>query len=132
MSAGDRRNASEKTARAEDYVLGLMDESQRRRAERDMEIDPAFRECVLDLAHRLQRLRAATEVGRPAACADPAWDEIAARLAALPQMTGVPMRPPRRPLRRRAVAALAGRPGLVLALAMAAAFLTGWLLTRPG
>ena len=35
---------SDRIARAGDYVLGLMNDRDRQRAERDLEIDPAFRD----------------------------------------------------------------------------------------
>ena len=44
---------SDRIARAGDYVLGLMNDAERERAERDLEIDPAFRDAVLQLAERM-------------------------------------------------------------------------------
>ncbi len=80
MTAGNRM------ARAEDYVFGLMDENERRRAERDMEIDAEFRQCVLELAQKLQRLHDGHE---PPRSPDEIWSDIAARIAELPQMAGM-------------------------------------------
>ncbi len=73
---------SDRIARASDYVLGLMNEHDRERAERDLEIDPAFRNAVMQLAERMHLFdRAATEeASRP-------WQEIATRIAELPQMS---------------------------------------------
>lgn len=68
--------------RAEDYVFGLMDEQERERAERDMVLDPAFRESVLSLA---ERLRTQNRTKQPA-LSDAAWGEIAERIARMPQM----------------------------------------------
>jgi anti-sigma-K factor RskA len=42
--------------RAGSYVLGMMEESDRQRAERDLEIDPAFRDAVLRVAERMHLL----------------------------------------------------------------------------
>lgn len=132
MSARDRMNVRDRMARAEDYVLGLMDEHERERAERDMEVDAAFRDCVLELARRLQRLHEDKGLSRPA---DAAWDDIAARLAALPQMAGMAAPARRRPAARvrpvgHGLHALGGRRGLAVALALAAAFALGWLSAR--
>ena len=132
MSANDRMNVRDRMARAEDYVLGLMDEHERERAERDMEVDAAFRECVLELAQRLQRLHEAKGPARAAPRSpDETWGEIAARLSALPQMAGRPLAAPARsrPAARNLDAA-ALRRGLVPALALAAAFALGWLAAR--
>lgn len=73
----------ERMARAGDYVLGLLDEQERARAERDMEVDPEFRDCVLLLAGRL---RAFDGEARPADIPSDVWSAIAARIADLPQM----------------------------------------------
>ena len=43
-------------ARAGDYVLGLMDEDERRTAERDLETDPAFRDAVARFASQMHKL----------------------------------------------------------------------------
>ena len=77
---------SDRMARAEDYVFGLMDEQERHRAERDMEIDPEFRECVMVLAEQLRRLR--QEKRGSVSFPNRAWNEISQRIAALPQMAG--------------------------------------------
>lgn len=120
----------DRMARAEDYVLGLMDEHERVRAERDMEVDPEFRECVLNLAQKLQRLH---DMKRPAGSADEAWNEIAARIASLPHMAGEAIRVPRardlapRPPIGRGLHALGGRRGLAVALGLIAVFALGYL-----
>lgn len=72
----------DRMARAQDYVLGLMDEHERERAERDMVVDAEFRDCVFILAERMRRINRE----RPPAIPDGAWDDISERLAALPQM----------------------------------------------
>ena len=40
-------------SRAGSYVLGLMGEAERERAERDLEVDAEFRDAVLHIAERL-------------------------------------------------------------------------------
>lgn len=120
----------DRMARAEDYVLGLMDEHERMRAERDMEVDPEFRECVFALAQKLQRLH---DMKRPARPADEAWSEIAARIASLPHMAGEAIPTPRitNPASRRPVGqalhALGGRRGLAVTLVLIAVFALGYL-----
>jgi anti-sigma-K factor RskA len=76
---------NDRMARAEDYVFGLMNEQERARAERDMEVDPQFRECVVMLGQQLRRLR---EPNVPISISDNAWRDITRRLASMPQMTG--------------------------------------------
>lgn len=135
MTTGDRMG------RAEDYVLGLMNETERMRAERDMALDPEFRDCVLELARKLQRLH---DMKRPEKSADEAWNEIAERIAELPQMAGVARapqggraEPARRPLKPRVVTRrpvdrglheTGGRQGLVVAVGIAAVFAIGYLI----
>jgi anti-sigma-K factor RskA len=132
MTTGDRMG------RAEDYVLGLMDETERARADRDMSLDPEFRDCVLELAHKLQRLH---DMKRPARSADEAWNEIATRIAALPQMAGLAARKQRKAPRTPAKPRLSPRPpvgrglhetggsrGLVVAFGIAAVFAIGYLV----
>ena len=85
---------SDRVARAGDYVFGLMNDRERARAERDLEIDAAFRDTVLRLAERLRALD-------PAAPAPEGhgnrWEVVTQRLAALPQMqTRLPSSEPKR------------------------------------
>jgi hypothetical protein len=77
---------SDRVSRAGSFVLGLMNDTERQRAERDLEVDPVFREAVLELAGRLQVLDLAPEKNESGA---EQWKLIAARIAALPQMRGV-------------------------------------------
>jgi hypothetical protein len=129
-------------ARAEDYVFGLMDENERRRAERDMEIDAEFRQCVLELAQKLQRLHDGHE---PPRSPDEIWGDIAARIAELPQMAGMAaarigaadplpgkrrIQPGRRPVGRGLHAHDTGRigsRGVVMALGLIIVFGLGYL-----
>lgn len=75
--------------RAEDYVFGLMDERERERAERDMEVDADFRDSVLALAERMRTLNREKQP----ALSDATWNEIAERIAHMPQMGAVPKQP---------------------------------------
>lgn len=120
----------DRMSRAEDYVLGLMDENERERAERDMEIDPEFRQCVLGLAQKLQRLH---EMTRPARTANQTWNDIATRIADMPHMAGesIPTQRIANPSAMRPVGqalhALGGRRGLAVALMLFAIFALGYL-----
>ena len=72
----------DRLARAGHYVLGLMDDEERERAERDLERDGAFRNAVLSIAERMHVLDAG-----PAP--DGKWRAISERIAEMPQMRGV-------------------------------------------
>ena len=76
---------SDRVARAGDYVLGLMNDRERERAERDLEIDPAFRDTVMRLA---ERMHVFDRAGRPSGGSD-RWRLISQRIAELPQMRAV-------------------------------------------
>ncbi|RWM11952.1 MAG: hypothetical protein E5X80_23530 [Mesorhizobium sp.] len=129
-SEGDR------IARAGDYVFGLMDERERARAERDLEIDPAFRDAVLRLA---ERMRALDPAGPSNAAPNERWNLVQRRLGELPQMRlAGPSSSEAQPqpimihrLERKpygvGVHSLGGRLGLVIALALLAAFALGYL-----
>jgi len=129
---------SDRIARAGDYVFGLMDERERARAERDLEIDPAFRDTVLRLA---ERLRAFDPPEAAVAPSDARWELVQKRLAELPQMRpaaagdSAPERPEPvviRGLEHRpygiGLHSLGGRRGFVIALALLAAFALGYLV----
>ena len=73
----------ERMARAGDYVIGLMSDRDRERAERDLEVDPAFRDAVMALAERM-RLFDRSAIGENDG--EDRWRQIAQRIAALPQM----------------------------------------------
>ncbi|WP_245462924.1 hypothetical protein [Mesorhizobium sp. M7D.F.Ca.US.005.01.1.1] len=72
---------SDRIARAGDYVLGLMNDKDRERAERDLEIDPAFRDAVVRLAERMHVFDRAEP-----ADGEKRWKQITQRIADLPQM----------------------------------------------
>lgn len=73
----------DRIARAGNYVLGLMDDAERDRAERDLEIDPDFRDAVIDIAERMHMFDVAVA---PEDTTDGLWKAIAARIADMPQM----------------------------------------------
>ncbi|TIQ38547.1 MAG: hypothetical protein E5X48_01375 [Mesorhizobium sp.] len=125
----------DRIARAGDYVFGLMDERERARAERDLEIDPAFRDAVLWLA---ERMRAADPAGASKASSDERWQLVQRRLGELPQMrlAGLSESEAKSPvvinkIERKpygvGVHSLGGRLGFVIALALLAAFALGYL-----
>jgi len=75
-------NEADRMSRAGNYVLGLMNEAERERAERDLQFDPSFRAAVLSVAERMQL------VGTPRAAGIERWQSISAGLAELPHMRG--------------------------------------------
>src|SRR5690242_12346885 len=71
---------SDRVARAGDYVLGLMNDRDRERAERDLQIDPAFRDTVMRLAERMHVF------DRTGSGDGDRWRLISQRIAEMPQM----------------------------------------------
>jgi anti-sigma-K factor RskA len=69
-------------ARAGNYVLGLMNDADRDRAERDLEIDPDFRDAVVRIAERMHIF----DLPPPEDASDSLWKAIAERIANMPQM----------------------------------------------
>ncbi|RWG56635.1 MAG: hypothetical protein EOQ64_13035 [Mesorhizobium sp.] len=126
----------DRIARAGDYVFGLMDERERARAERDLQIDPAFRDAVLRLA---ERMRALEPQGASATASDERWQLVQRRLGELPQMRfagldkgdAKPQPIVINKIERKpygvGLHSLGGRLGLAIALALAAAFALGYL-----
>jgi anti-sigma-K factor RskA len=129
---------NDRMARAENYVFGLMDEHERERAERDMAVDPEFRECVTLLADRLRQLHRAKGA---APMSDADWHHVTQNIVQLPQMhrkdsevplsvmeTRVP--PPDTKgllgLKRPAPQQFSGWRGTVVAIVLVAALLVGW------
>ena len=128
---------SDRIARAGDYVLGLMNDAERERAERDLEIDPAFRDAVLQLAERMHMFdRAEKPGGLPANH----WELVTQRIAELPQMRSVGLgndakpRPVIRSLSRSpygvGVHSLGGRRGFVVAIVLIVVFALGYVVGR--
>ena len=123
---------SDRIARAGDYVLGLMNDRDRQRAERDLEIDPAFRDTVLRLAERMR-------VFDDAAPVDDRWKLVSQRIADLSQMRLAALgeaeeaKPPvmihrlERPPYGVGLHSSGGRRGTVIAIALVTAFALGYL-----
>lgn len=135
----------ERMARAGDYVLGLMDEAGRERAERDMAVDPEFRECVALLA---EQFHAFDREAEPLPVADEIWQTISGRIADLPQMdarealeirmrqAGLDTGPRGRHgflgLRRPSAAGWGGARGVLLAACLIGAAGVGYLVGLAG
>lgn len=133
--------SQERTMRAGDYVLGLMDEADRARAERDMTIDPEFREAVWSLAQRLEALDRSAPL-EPVS--DTLWSRIEAGTAGTSQQTrlelvqsdmaasGTPLTAPDRHgvlgLRRPMSGFFRGARGTALAATMLAACALGYVI----
>jgi len=123
---------SDRVARAGDYVLGLMNDRDRERAERDLEIDPAFRDTVMRLAERMHVFDRAEPSG-----GSDRWRLISQRIAEMPQMrvvghdeakpTPVINRLERRPY-GVGVHSLGGRRGAVIAIVLMVVFALGYLV----
>jgi hypothetical protein len=122
---------SDRIARAGDYVLGLMNDKDRERAERDLEIDPAFRDAVVRLAERMHVFDRAEP-----ADGEKRWKQITQRIADLPQMRTSGLSDARSPTVIRSLPqrphgiglhALGGRRGFGLAVGLIVAFALGYL-----
>ena len=119
---------SDRLSRAGSYVLELMGEADRERAEHDLEVDPAFREAVLRVAERLHRI----ELPQTQGAQHGRWHRIAMHIAGLPQMRGLadaPQMPQSSNVERagRTPSATSARVALVAALCLIAAFAAGYL-----
>lgn len=106
-------------ARASKYVLGLMDGSERMRAERDLEIDPAFRGAVLAVAERMRLL----DLNPTGASHPDFWRAISARIGNLPQMRMADLAD----IPAKASVPASGLNSLPLAGALIVTFLGGYL-----
>jgi hypothetical protein len=121
---------SDRLSRAGSYVLGLMGETDRERAEHDLEVDPAFREAVFKVAERLHRI----ELPHLEGGHGDHWKRIASHIAGLPQMRGLSDRPSAEVLPLHSVKpvgqglqTLPTRHALAIAIALVAAFVAGYL-----
>ena len=74
---------ADRMKRAGNYVLGLMDDSERERAERDLEIDPSFRDAVVEIAARMHMFDHATA---PDKTPEDGWKGLKDHIAGMPQM----------------------------------------------
>lgn len=150
-------NGSDRIDRAGRYVLGLMDDEERERAERDLEIDPAFRDAMVEIA---ERMHVFDRMPAPDKVPQDRWRLLKERIEAMPQMRPAdqPVQPATRPLdtappepqvtfgRRRSdrmpgaiipatspesvgtgLYSVPGRRALVLALCLIAAFAIGYV-----
>lgn len=124
-----------RVARAGDYILGLMNDTERERAERDLEVDAAFRDTVMEMAERMGMFdRALPEPERT----EDRWKHVAGRIAELPQMqlsvaggsAQRPIVPSYQKPHGQGLHALPRRAALVIALALIAAFALGYLVGR--
>ena len=77
--------------RAGRYVLGLMGDEERERAERDLEIDPAFREAMMEIA---ERMHVFDRMPPPDDAARDDWRQIKEKIDAMPQMRPAPRAEP--------------------------------------
>ena len=118
-------------ARAGDYVLGLMDDRERQRAERDLEVDPAFRDAVVRLAERMHVFDRSSPSD-----VEEHWARITQRIAEMPQMRviGLDSDGLKRPIHGRtrstyemSLHVLGGLRGLLTALALVTAFVLGYI-----
>lgn len=125
-----------RVARAGDYILGLMSDAERERAERDLEVDAAFRDTVMQMAERMRVFDRVIPDNDPS---DSRWKFIAGRIAELPQMqfTGVDRitkKPTIGPKLFRSIGiglhALPNRRTLAVALGLILAFVLGYLTGR--
>ncbi|MBZ9897862.1 hypothetical protein LB545_26435 [Mesorhizobium sp. BR1-1-6] len=120
--------ASDRIARAGDYVLGLMNDAERERAERDLEVDPAFRDAVVQLAERMHIFDRAESAGGAER-----WRQITQRIGDLPQMRAVGLEDAKPVIRGPAKPhdfgffSLGGRRGLAVAIGLVVAFALGYL-----
>jgi hypothetical protein len=73
--------------RAQRYVLGLMDDEERERAEHDLEVDPDFRDAMVEIA---QRMHLFDRMAAPDKAPQDAWKVVEDRLASMPQMRPAP------------------------------------------
>ncbi|RWC33119.1 hypothetical protein [Mesorhizobium sp.] len=122
---------SDRIARAGDYVLGLMNDAERERAERDLEIDPAFRDAVVRLAERMHIFDRAE-----LADGEERWKQITQRIGELPQMRTSGLGDAGSPTVIRGLSqrphgiglhTLGGRRGFVVAAGLMVAFALGYL-----
>ena len=81
---GDRGDRMDRAGR---YVLGLMDDDERERAERDLEIDPAFRDAMVEIA---ERMHVFDHMPAPEKALLDGWRVIKERIASMPQMRSSP------------------------------------------
>lgn len=120
----------DRMSRAGSYVLGLMGDADRERAERDLEVDPEFSDAVLRVAERLRLidLNPAAEPGAP-----DRWQMLAQRISEMPHMRLGSSMPAKAPVAHSADAtgrglhAVPSRRAAALAIILIATFAAGHL-----
>jgi len=126
---------SDRMARASNYVLGLMDDEERERAERDLERDGDFRDAVVEIAERMHLF----DIRKPpGTLPQTMWETISARIADMPQMhaaspgigkdnaTRTVIQPEGAKVTWRGPHSVGGPRGLLMAGALIAAFALGY------
>jgi anti-sigma-K factor RskA len=120
-------------SRAGSYVLGLMSDAERERAERDLEVDAEFRDAVVRIAERLHLIDL-TPPHEPGS-AD-RWKSLAQRIGDMPHMrlpraepTAAPHPGKPAPI-GRGLHAVPSRRAAALAIALIVAFVAGYLAAR--
>ena len=76
-------DTGDRMTRAGNYVLGLMDDEERERAERDLEVDASFRDAVVEVA---ERMHVFDHAAAPDEAQNDAWKKIKEGIDGLPQM----------------------------------------------
>ena len=74
---------ADRMKRAANYVLGLMDDDERERAERELEIDPSFRDAVVEIA---ERMHVFDRIAAPDKAPQDGWKRLKDYIAGMPQM----------------------------------------------
>jgi len=133
MVGGATNSDGGQRKRAGDYILGRMSEAERERAERDLEVDAAFRDAVIALAEDMHVFGRAETPVVPSA---ERWQAIATRIAELPQMrqAGIdPEKPVVDTVKRTVGIGLYTTPdrrALFVALGLVVAFALGYLVGK--
>ena len=133
MAKGATSGDGGQRKRAGDYILGRMSDVERERAERDLEVDAAFRDAVIALAEDMHVFDRAEAPALPPAAR---WQAIAARIAELPQMRAAGIDPEKPVIgtvkRTRGIGlhTMPNRRAWLVALGLIAAFALGYLAGR--
>jgi anti-sigma-K factor RskA len=120
-------------SRAGSYVLGLMNDADRERAERDLEIDAEFRDAVVRIAERMHLI----DLTPPHYEGSPdQWKLLAQRIGEMPHMRpGIDAPAATLETRKpapigRGLHAVPSRRAATLAIALIVAFAAGYLAAR--
>jgi anti-sigma-K factor RskA len=124
---------ADRMSRAGSYVLGLMNDTDRERAERDLETDAEFRDDVVRIGERLHLIDLTPPLEQDAA---DRWRLLAQRIGEMPHMRagiGAPAETleAHKPTPiGRGLHAVPSRRAAALAIALIAAFAAGYLAAR--